>query len=191
MTTTRAGATTRTAIQAAAMGLFVSKGFAETSIRDIARAVSFSEGALYRHYPSKDALVTDLFATNYAAYARTLDALQAKERGFAAKLGAMIADIYRLFDEDPTLFRFLLLIQHQALPQLPDDIESPVKVLQKVVRAAIASGEIAKDDDQLVAAMILGAILQPAVFNVYRHIESPLSRHKDEVLAACLRIAGS
>lgn len=191
MTITRAGATTKTAIQAAAMGLFVSKGFAETSIRDIARAVSFSEGALYRHYPSKDALVTDLFATNYAAYARTLNALQAKERGFAAKLGAMIADIYRLFDEDPTLFRFLLLIQHQALPQLPDDIESPVKVLQKVVRAAIASGEIAKADGQLVAAMILGAILQPAVFNVYRHIESPLSRHKDEVLAACLRIAGS
>lgn len=191
MTTTRAGATTKTAIQAAAMGLFVSKGFAETSIRDIARAVSFSEGALYRHYPSKDALVTDLFATNYTAYARALDALQAKERGFAAKLGAMIADIYRLFDEDPTLFRFLLLIQHQALPQLPDDIESPVKVLQKVVRAAIASGEIAKADGQLVAAMILGAILQPAVFNVYRHIESPLSRHKDEVLAACLRIAGN
>jgi AcrR family transcriptional regulator len=191
MTTTRAGATTKTAIQAAAMGLFVSKGFAETSIRDIARAVSFSEGALYRHYPSKDALVTDLFASNYTAYARTLDALQAKERGFAAKLGAMIADIYRLFDEDPTLFRFLLLIQHQALPQLPDDIESPVKVLQKVVHAAIASGEIAKADGQLVAAMILGAILQPAVFNVYRHIESPLSRHTDEVLAACLRIAGS
>jgi AcrR family transcriptional regulator len=191
MTTTRAGATTKTAIQAAAMGLFVSKGFAETSIRDIARAVSFSEGALYRHYPSKDALVTDLFSSNYTAYARTLDALQAKERGFAAKLGAMIADIYRLFDEDPTLFRFLLLIQHQALPQLPDDIESPVKVLQKVVRAAIASGEIAKADGQLVSAMILGAILQPAVFNVYRHIESPLSRHADEVLAASLRIAGS
>ena len=39
---------TKERIKAAALRLFVDKGVAETSIRDIALAVGFSDGALYR-----------------------------------------------------------------------------------------------------------------------------------------------
>jgi AcrR family transcriptional regulator len=37
-------------IEQAAVQLFVEKGVAETTIKDIARAVGLSQGALYRHY---------------------------------------------------------------------------------------------------------------------------------------------
>ena len=40
---------TRQRIEQAAIRLFVAKGVAETTIKDIAGAVGLSEGALYRH----------------------------------------------------------------------------------------------------------------------------------------------
>ena len=43
-------ADTRDRIEQAAVRLFVEKGVAETTVRDIARAVGLSEGALYRHF---------------------------------------------------------------------------------------------------------------------------------------------
>ena len=60
---------TRERIEKAAIRLFVEKGVAETSVRDIARAVDVSEGALYRHFVSKEDLVWDVFERNYVAFA--------------------------------------------------------------------------------------------------------------------------
>src|SRR4026208_326243 len=47
-------ADTRDRIKQAAVRLFVEKGVAETSVRDIARAVGLSEGGAYPHFPGKD-----------------------------------------------------------------------------------------------------------------------------------------
>jgi len=68
----RDGSATRRLIQQAALELFVAKGVGETTVRDLARAAGIAEGTLYRHYASMDALVWELFSTNYAAFARRL-----------------------------------------------------------------------------------------------------------------------
>jgi AcrR family transcriptional regulator len=46
----------REGIEAAALDLFIRQGYAATSTRDIAKAAGFTAGALYAHYPSKEAL---------------------------------------------------------------------------------------------------------------------------------------
>ena len=78
---------TRERIEKAAIRLFVEKGVAETSVRDIARAVDVSEGALYRHFVSKEDLVWDVFERNYVAFAGRLDALAAGRDQRARKAG--------------------------------------------------------------------------------------------------------
>src|SRR5687768_11099378 len=43
-------------IEAAALGLFIRQGFNGTTTRQIAEAAGMTAGALYAHYPSKEAL---------------------------------------------------------------------------------------------------------------------------------------
>ena len=56
-------------------------------MRDIARAVDISEGALYRHFVSKDELVWEVFERHYVAFAGRLDALAQAETTARGKVG--------------------------------------------------------------------------------------------------------
>lgn len=56
---------TRNKIHSAAIKLFAKKGFAATSVQDIADTASISTGLLYRHYKTKDELFNEL--VSYAA----------------------------------------------------------------------------------------------------------------------------
>ena len=47
----------KTAIQAAALELFATKGFASTSISDIAKAAGISKGLMYNYFESKEELL--------------------------------------------------------------------------------------------------------------------------------------
>lgn len=53
---------TRQRLLDAAMRCFASKGFAGTSIRDIAQAAGVASGLLYAHFDSKDTLLLSVFA---------------------------------------------------------------------------------------------------------------------------------
>ena len=58
---TRRGPLTRTQILDAALRLFSEKGFARTSVRDIARAAGITDAAIYYHFASKRDLFEALF----------------------------------------------------------------------------------------------------------------------------------
>ena len=56
----------------------MARGVTETSVRDITREVGISEGALYRHFESKEDLVWQTFEQNYTSFARELESLGAR-----------------------------------------------------------------------------------------------------------------
>lgn len=171
-------------IERAALRLFVDKGVDGTSIRDVAAAAGVSEGALYRHYVSKDALVWSLFADSFTAFARRLDALQAVADGTRAKLAAMIGGVLAFYDAEPLLFRFLLFVQHGQLEKVTPDMPNPIDAIRKVVREGIARGEIPAIDPELATAMVVGLVLQPATFAAYGRIAGPLRPSAPRIAAA-------
>lgn len=171
----RNGQATRERIERTAMELFVEKGVTETTIRDIATCAGVAEGALYRHFRGKDELVIGLFAQHYAAFARRLDTVQRGARGTRAKLAAMIAECCRVYDEDPVLFRFLLLVQHHSMKHIEDGPANPVEVVRAVLQEGMAAGEIAPGDSNLATAMIMGILLQPATFKIYGRIDASMT----------------
>jgi AcrR family transcriptional regulator len=58
------GARTEAAIRAAATSLFARHGFEGVSMRRLAEEVGVQAGALYRYFPTKQALLADMMATH-------------------------------------------------------------------------------------------------------------------------------
>ena len=175
---------TRDRIEHAAIGLFVEKGVAETTIRDIAGAVGLSEGALYRHFESKEELVWRTFERHYVAFATTLQALAEHETTTRAKLAAMIRGFCDAHDEDPALFRFLLFVQHGQLARLAPGTPTPVDVMRAVLDRGIATREIPSQRPDLATALVFGVVLQPVVFAAYGRLPFDLGSMCDRLVAA-------
>jgi AcrR family transcriptional regulator len=174
-------------IKEAALSLVVERGVGATTIRDLAQMAGVAEGALYRHYATKEDLIRDLFRERYAAFARRLEIVQAGQRDLRAKLRAIVRDTCRLFDEDQISYRFLLLAQHEAMRLFPPGPDSPVPVLRAMIASAMRAGEIRFRNAELGAALVLGLMIQPAVSIVNGTLSGPLSRHADEIAGACER----
>jgi len=175
---------TRRRIEDAATKLFVARGITETSVRDITREVGISEGALYRHFESKDDLVWQTFEHGYTSFARELESLAARETTCRQKVAAMIRGFCRAHDANPTLLNFLVFVQHGQLAKLLVDAQTPVSVMRGVLARAIELKEIPPQDPDLAAALVLGAVLQPATFAAYGRIALKLEPVSDRLVAA-------
>lgn len=179
---------TRDRIRTAATALFAERGLDAVSVRDIAAAVGMKPSNLYAHYPSRDALVAELFAEGYAEYGALLAETAAGPGPFAARLRAMVRLICRLHDEDTVRFRFLLLAQHGQLARIGTADETPVTILQREIEAALQRGEIPPGDPALLTAMVVGIPLQAATFHLYGRLQRPLGALAEEIAAACLAV---
>ena len=177
-------ADTRTRIETAATRLFVEKGVAETGVRDIARTVDISEGALYRHFASKEELVWQLFERHYVEFAGRLVTLAMTETTARGKLRAMIRGFCHAHDEDPTLFRFLLFVQHGQLGKLAPGTPTPVHAVRTVIEQGIASGEIPPQDPHLATALMFGIVLEPVQFAAYGELRTDMRSIADRLAAS-------
>jgi len=178
--------TTRDRIKAEAMRLFVEHGIDAVSVRDIAAAVGMKASNLYAHFPAKAALIQELFAEGYQAYASVL--AETGGQTCIERLDAMVRRICALHDADITRFRFLLLTQHGTT--LPRDTPGPVDEVQTLITQGMTSGEIPAGDAVLVTAMLVGVVIEAATFRLYGRLDRDMVAMADEIVAACRRIVG-
>lgn len=93
----------------AALEMFRSKGFEETTIRDIATAAGVATGAAYYYYPSKDAIVLAFYQRSCdEMQSRIEDALTKAPADLEHKLSALIQAKLDYFAPYRTVLRALL-----------------------------------------------------------------------------------
>jgi AcrR family transcriptional regulator len=160
------GSPTRKRILNEALRLFVGRGLSQTTTRDIAGAAGIAEGTIYRHFGSKDDL-----------------AHQAHD-SLRAKLDSMVARFCVFFDQDRTLFTYLLLSQHGHLQRVTEDMAHPVIVLRDVIADGIRRREIPDRDPEVLTAMVMGLVLQTALHKIYGRIKEPLADMADSLAAS-------
>jgi len=180
---------TKAKLQDSALTLFVERGFAETTTKVLAQKAGVAEGTIYRHYASKDDLVRDLFERYYARCAEDIRSIAAETRGgIDAKLTAIARFICELYDSNPTLYRFLLLAQYQAIPIIRSVPNGPAAILGALIADSIARREIPQQNAQVSAAMVLGAIVQPAMGLIYGSVGGRMANFHPQISAACAAI---
>jgi len=176
----------RAKVEQAAIALFAANGVDGVSIGDIAAAAGVSQGALYRHYPSKEELASTLFSTAYLRTGAELAEIGTRYRGFAARVAAMVEHFCVLYDRDAALFRFMLIAQHGFLPRIRPEQRTPVDAVAEIVADAVRAGEVAPLDPLAGAAAIIGIVLQTAIFHIYARLPGPLSARAPGLARAAL-----
>jgi AcrR family transcriptional regulator len=175
-------------IKREAMRLFVEHGVDAVSMREIAEAVGMKAPSLYAHFRSREELIGELFHASYADYGRRLAEAAVMPGDFRQQLEAMVRVACRLHAEDELLFNFLLLTQHGFLRQVSAGDGNPVDVICRWVADAMADGHIPSGNANVIAAAIIGFIVQTATFRLYGRLEQGLAGMTDEIVALCLRI---
>ena len=135
---------TKARLERAALTLFVARGVAETTTKEIAMAASVAEGTIYRYFPSKEQLALDLFLRHHQGLAEALAEAQRPAKGLRAKIETIVRCYCEWADRDWTLFAYHLLNQHSFLIQVPDGMANPVTVVRDVISQAMKAGEIPK-----------------------------------------------
>jgi AcrR family transcriptional regulator len=176
----------KTKVERAAVDLFAANGFDGVSIADIATQAGVSQGALYRYYPSKEELAWALFSTAYLRTGEELDRVRTGEAGFESAVTAMIAHFCALYDEDPALFRFMLITQHGFLPRIPSGSRTPVDAIADLVSDAVSKNRLKPIDPALGAAVIMGVILQSATFHIYGRLGGSLGARAPALARAAI-----
>ncbi|MEM8987745.1 MAG: TetR/AcrR family transcriptional regulator [Pseudomonadota bacterium] len=180
--------TLKARIERAALTLFAERGVDGITTKQIAAAAGASEGAIYRHYPSKDALAEALFFTIHDRLTGLVRAAAREGDDISEKAGAIVKAYCKTADDDWPLFSYHALSLHRFLRKGDKKTDDPVKATEDIVKGAMKSGEIPKGDAALLAAMALGVVLQPAAHKAYGLIEGPLSAHTDDFTRAVTAI---
>jgi AcrR family transcriptional regulator len=178
-------AQTRAALVAAGRLLFGTKGFAATSVEDIARAARVTTGALYHHFPTKAAVFeavfeqvhADLLAASMAAAASAADTVELLAAGFGAFLDKVLEpEVQRIIITDAPavlgLARFTELDERYAYAATVAALE-----------AANAAGALRVDDPPTLARLLLGALTRAGLLIA----SSPEPAATRDAVAATLR----
>jgi len=157
--------TRRRAIENVASGLFRERGYAATSIRDIARALDVQGSSLYAHVTSKEDVLWAIVERSAEAFeqaaARSLAGLPASA-GAAESIAAFVRAHVAVIASDPELanvfvheWRHLTGERRRAILARRDAYEAR---LRDVVRRGMTDGELLPTDPAIAATFILTAL---------------------------------
>ncbi|MGA9750367.1 MAG: TetR/AcrR family transcriptional regulator [Acidobacteriota bacterium] len=175
------------AILRAALELFTEKGIYATTTKDIARRAGVSEGALYRHFQSKQELAEDLYLTHLSYFTAQLDRSVLVYDNLKERLEALIEGCFRFFDEDRTLFTYLILSEHNELGRTSRKVRHIRHLVRDILAEARERGQVREGDLELFGAMVIGIIIRVAIFRIYGLITGDLKTRSAEVSDSCYR----
>ena len=152
---------------AAALSLFVEKGFAATRAEEVAQRAGVSKGTLYLYYPSKEELLKAVISHNLSERIAEGAELAAGFDGPAAHLlRTILVDWWRQLYDSPAAGVFKLVItEARSFPEIADYyarevIEPAHTLLGGIVRRGMAQGEFRTVDiDNAVHSLALPLVM--------------------------------
>jgi len=153
---------TRDRILGAALEVFAGKGYHRAIVDDIVRASGTSKGAVYHHFPNKEAVFLALVDDFSERLATTVAAAVAGRPGALPKVEGALTAALTTFAEDERLAR-LILLEAVSLGATYQTKRAEVAgrfadLIQGYLDEAAAEGAIAPLDTRVATLAWLGAI---------------------------------
>ena len=165
-----------------AAALFARRGFAKTSVQDVAAAVGLSKAGLLHHFPSKDALYEAVLAQADTFGKQVLDEVRDLPAG-AERDRRAVEVLVDVALAHPGLVALLLAPVTRLEGEDDPDTSVPELVLQ-----VFGVDREATEPQRLVR--VLGALAALAVLNLAAHVEDRTTAWRPHVVATCTDALG-
>ena len=154
--------TRRRQIEDVASALFSSRGYAATSMRDIARALDLQGGSLYAHIPSKEAVLAAIVEEAAEEFHAAVRPVAERPGPAAGRLREMVAAHVRVVTggrERAQVFLFEWTFLGEERRQAVRRSRAAYQgYFERVVAEGVAAGELDTPDPRLAAVFILSAM---------------------------------
>jgi AcrR family transcriptional regulator len=145
----------------AAQSLFISKGYAETSVHDIMEAAGGAKGMFYRSFESKEEILNAIVAGWADAYARAVTGvLQDPDTSFGDKFARILGVIAEMSQKTSGMEAFFTSDNEIMLNRLAKKMTATfVPLLSRVLQSGMEEGVLHIDDPVFYANYIIHGAL--------------------------------
>jgi AcrR family transcriptional regulator len=152
---------TRERILAVAAEWFANYGYAATSIRDIARDVGVTVGAIYVHFPSKDRLLVAVYDVGVCRIGEAVDAAVSRSSGAWERLEAAACAHLEALLDNAGFARVVVRVTPADVEEAAGDLQRLRDGYEERFRQLIEPLALAPGTDRtLLRLMLLGALNQ-------------------------------
>ena len=191
-------ADTRTAVLDAALACFVESGYEQTTIAVIRQRSGVSNGALFHHFPTKEAIADALYVEAMASFQEGLwELLRRRPRSLRAAVRGTISHQLRWTEEQEDRARFLYTRGHldwdsPAGAELVELNRNLAGAYRDWMAPLVEAGEIRQMSMLMVTALVNGPVHAIARRWLAGHLTAPLHSYVDELTdAACAALSGT
>ena len=175
-------------IIAAAIREVAHRGVIGSTIRRIAAEAGVTEGAIYRHFESKEALCLEAYSRIVGEMAEQKRTIVEGEARTTDKLTAWVRVTYEYFDRYREAFVYVLLTPHDFPPETQEITTRQGRLFTRLMEKAVETGEMLDIPTHLARSHFAGIML-----NVPRSIhesilEGPAVQYVDDVMRAIICI---
>jgi AcrR family transcriptional regulator len=171
----------------AALDVFAEQGLAGARVEDIAIRAGVSKGTLYLYFSSKDEVFREALRLKTR---RILDGLTvASTPGDPAERLGRLVDAYWAYLRQPSFMRYyrLLLAELDQFPELmrfySEEVSGRIhELVAGIIREGVDKGTFKNEPPEVVARMLIGLLIQHAVWTGSRELFPHLGRRSDEDL---------
>ncbi|MFN7064844.1 MAG: TetR/AcrR family transcriptional regulator [Aquificaceae bacterium] len=167
---------TKEKILQASLKLFSEKGIRETTIKDIAREVRVTEGAIYRHFKSKEEIVLGLFKLYSEEFYKRLISVAEDGIPYRDSFSKVVKAFLSFCFENPSAFRYLNLFHYLRAENIRQFEPLPKDAVLQFIERGISQGFI-KARREYALAVFVGTLER-----VFLLVEAGLLE-KEELLA--------
>ncbi len=189
---------TRSRILTAALACFIESGYEQTTITRIRERSGVSNGALFHHFPSKEAIVDALYVDAIESFQQGLwELLQHRSHSLRTALGAAISHQLHWIEANQDRARFLYMRGHldwdsPASAQLQELNRSLAQAYREWMAPLVESGKIRPMSMLMLNAIVTGPVHAIARRWLGGQLRSPLHDYLDELAdAASAALSGT
>jgi AcrR family transcriptional regulator len=175
----------------ASLKLFVHRGLSETNIRLIGKTAGYSNPALFKFFKSKDALALYLYERCYLRLFEAVDSAIQSSRPFETNLRALLAEFYKIMDEDLEAYLYIMDYLREFWPRLPEAIRKKtiIQLIYKLFEQGVREGRLAKEmSPRIRVAAFIGFLNQFSKMLYFKEVQGDSSQWTQDVESVVMKM---